>query len=166
MMMRAFRNPAVARIFAAYPPGVRRRMLTLRAKIFAVARSIDGVGEIEETLKWGEPAYVTAESKSGSTIRIDWKPSKPDRYAMYFICTTDLVETFRTLYPHEFTYEGNRAITFALDQAITWDSLAFCIGAALTWQRERKSQGRDARAASTGSKRPGTARNARRRRAR
>ena len=155
--MQPFLNPAVARIFAAYPPRARRRMLALRAKIFAVARSIDGVGEIAETLKWGEPAYVTAESKSGSTIRIDWKPSKPDRYAMYFICTTDLVDTFRTLYPHEFTYEGNRAITFGLDQTIAQDSLAFCIGAALTWRRERLSRRNDARAASSGSKRPGTA---------
>jgi hypothetical protein len=33
--------------------------------IFDVARQTKGVGKLQETLKWGEPAYVTAESGSG-----------------------------------------------------------------------------------------------------
>ena len=70
--------------------------------ILTTAATTQGVGELQETLKWGEPAYVTAETGSGSTIRIDWKKSEPDQYAMYFNCNTNLVATFRTLFPHDF----------------------------------------------------------------
>ena len=53
------------------------RLMTLRALIFDVAAKTDGVGALDETLKWGEPAYLTR-SKSGSTIRLGWKASAPD----------------------------------------------------------------------------------------
>ncbi len=93
---------------------------------------------IEETLKWGEPAYVTSETKSGSTVRIDWKKSKPGQYFMYFICTTNLVETFKTMFPNDFKYEGNRALVFSEDEEIPMDSLAICVAAALTYQRNKR----------------------------
>jgi len=57
----------------------------------------------------GQPSYLTAESKSGSTIRIDQVKAEAGQYAVYFHCQTDLVETFRELYP-ELSYSGNRAI--------------------------------------------------------
>jgi hypothetical protein len=140
--MRPFQNASVAKVFDAYPANFRRKLLALREKIFRVADSIDGVGQLEETLKWGEPAYVTVETKSGSTIRIHWKKSNPTQYAMYFICTTGLVETFRTLFPDDFKYEGNRAILFAEKDEIPDDALTFCIGTALTYQRDKRAKGR------------------------
>lgn len=138
--MTPFQDPAVARIFDAYPPGIRRRLLALRELIFRTAASIDGVGPLQETLKWGEPAYVTAESGSGSTLRIDWKrKAAPSQYAMYFHCQTSLVESFRTMFPHDFVYEGNRAIVFEQSQVLKTDALRLCIGAALTYHSSRKS---------------------------
>lgn len=71
---RPFANLAVAAHFAAYPSDVRRRMMALRELIFTTAAATDGVGELEEVLKWGEPDYLTSKSRSGSTIRIDWNP--------------------------------------------------------------------------------------------
>lgn len=56
-----------------------------------------GVGRLQETLKWGEPAYVTAESGSGSTIRINRHRKQDGQYAIYFHCRTNLVDTFRSL---------------------------------------------------------------------
>ena len=50
-----------------------------------------------------------AETRSGSTVRVGWNKSTPWRYFMYFICTTNLVETFKTIFPHDFKCEGNRA---------------------------------------------------------
>jgi hypothetical protein len=93
---------------AALPPDVSGRLLEIRALIFNSAAA-EEVGQITETLKWGEPAYLTSQSKSGSTIRIGWKPSDPERYAVYFNCQTTLVDTFRTLFP-EMNFNGNRAI--------------------------------------------------------
>ena len=133
--MKPFENVDVKKVFDGYPASMRRNLLALREHILRTAASTEGVGEIEETLKWGEPAYVTSQRKSGSTIRIAWKKASPTRYAMYFNCQTTLVETFRTLFPRDFTFEGNRAITFDESDAIPSDALAFCIAAALTYHR-------------------------------
>lgn len=51
--MKAFVDPAVEAHFSAFPPPVRTKMLSLRDLIFKVAAATDGVGEIQETLKWG-----------------------------------------------------------------------------------------------------------------
>ena len=97
-------------MFSAYPEPLRARLLALRRLIFDTARTTGGVGALEETLKWGQPSYLTSETKSGSTIRIDRVKSAANRYAVFFHCQTDLVETFRELYPTELSYGGNRSI--------------------------------------------------------
>jgi Domain of unknown function (DU1801) len=135
--MQKFENAAVEHAFAAYPLAMRRKLLALRALIFKTAASIPTVGKLEETLKWGEPAYLTSQSKSGSTIRIDWKKSKPSQYAMYFNCQTSLVETFRTLFPNEFKFEGDRAIVFDESDPLPIEALTFCVAAALTYHRDK-----------------------------
>ena len=133
-------NPAVAKAFDAYPPNMRRKLLSLRELILRTAATTEGVGELDETFKWGEPAYLTSQSGSGSTVRIDWKAARPNQYAMYFNCQTNLVETFRSLFPREFSYEGNRAIVFKDSEPVPTDALAFCVAAALTYHRKGKAQ--------------------------
>jgi hypothetical protein len=51
--VKPFQNAAVARVFEAYPPRMRRKLLALRRLIFDTAASTEGVGKLEETLKWG-----------------------------------------------------------------------------------------------------------------
>lgn len=138
--MTPFADPAVAQVFDAYPPGLRRKLLALRELIFETAAATAGVGRLEETLKWGEPAYVTAETGSGSTVRIDRKKGSATRYAMYFHCQTGLVDTFRTLFPGEFSFEGRRAIVFDEADVVPVDGLRICIEAALTHHLRRKSR--------------------------
>jgi hypothetical protein len=135
--VKPFKSTVVAQVFETYPESARHKLFALRDLIFRTAAATDGVGKIEETLKWGEPAYVTHESKSGSTIRIAWKKSVPTQYSIYFNCQTNLVETFRTLFPSDFKFEGNRAIVFTVSEIVPTDSLAFCIAAALTYHRNK-----------------------------
>lgn len=98
-----------------------------------------GVGALQETLKWGQPSYLTPETKSGSTIRID-RVKSSNQVAVYFHCQTDLVATFRELYPDELTYSGNRAVMLGADDAIPEAALRHCIALALTYHlRKRKS---------------------------
>ncbi|NOT19789.1 MAG: DUF1801 domain-containing protein [Sideroxydans sp.] len=115
---------------------MRSKLLSLRELIYRTAAETDGVGGLEETLKWGEPAYLTT-NKSGSTIRLGWKKSAPSQCALYFHCQTNLIETFRTLFPNEFKFEGNRAIVFEEVAPLPMDSLAFCIAAALTYHHNK-----------------------------
>ena len=120
--MRPFTNPAVKAKFNSYPAKVRRKMLALRELVFRTASSTPNVGEIEETLKWGEPAYVTVNGR-GTTVRMDWKARSPQQYAMYFHCQTNLVETFRMMFPRDFKFERNRALAFAIEEKIPKDDV-------------------------------------------
>ena len=72
-------------------------------------------------------------------MRIGWKRANPTQYAMYFHCQTNLVETFRTLFPADFRFEGNRALLFDEAQAIPEDALEFCIAASLTYRLRKRS---------------------------
>jgi hypothetical protein len=105
-----FSDPAVDAVFATYPKPLKARLLALRRLIFETAAATKGVGELQETLKWGQPSYLTAATKSGSTVRIDQVKASVNQYAVYFHCQTDLVATFRELYPKVLTTAGNRAI--------------------------------------------------------
>lgn len=134
-----FADPAVQRVFDAYPDAVRGSMLELRELVFRTAAETPGVGLLDETLKWGEPAYLTSATGSGSTVRMDWKARHPRQFALYFHCKTDLVETFRTLFPHEFAFEGNRALLFTVGERIPADSTAFCVAASLTYHLRKKT---------------------------
>ncbi|WP_129776460.1 DUF1801 domain-containing protein [Peristeroidobacter soli] len=142
--MTPFRDPAVKAKFDAYPKHARPKLLALRELLFQTAAATAGVGEIEETLKWGEPAYVT-KNKSGSTVRMDWKQKAPDHYALYFHCQTDLVETFRTLFPDDFAFDGNRALIFAIDDPIPKDAVAMCLARALTHHLKAQLDGNQRR---------------------
>src|ERR1700738_2580309 len=105
-----FESAVVAAAFRAYPDALRARLLDLRQLIFDTAAATPGVGAVEEALKWGQPSYATAETGSGSPIRIDRVRSAPAQYAMYFHCQTDLVASFRELYSGELQFGGNRSI--------------------------------------------------------
>ncbi len=131
-------NPEVAAVFDGYPRKMREKLLFLRQLILDTAAETEGVGELEETLKWGEPSYLTPKTKSGSTVRIDWKARDPDQYAIYFKCTTNLVESFREKYPEEFQYGGNRSIVFQKDEEVPVRELKDCISMALTYHLRKK----------------------------
>jgi hypothetical protein len=132
-----FTDPKVAATFASYRPQARQRLMRLRTLILETARETPGVGALDEALKWNEPAYLTTQSKSGSTIRIN-QLSDPTRYAMFFNCNTDLVDSFRTLFPTTFRYQGNRAIEFSLTDRVPVEELKVCIAMALTYHRRKK----------------------------
>lgn len=135
----SFSDGNVARVFAAYPAHIRARLMTLRAIIVDTAARLDCVGPLEETLKWGQPSYLTAASRSGSTIRIDRVKSDDSRVAMYFHCQTDLVATFRELYPTQMEYGGNRSILFDTTAKIPEKALRHCVGLALTYHARKIS---------------------------
>lgn len=131
-------NPEVASVFDSYPSKIRTKLMFLRQLILDTAESIEGVGEIEETLKWGEPSYLTPKTKSGSTIRIAWKKAKRDQYSMYFKCTANLVPAFKNKYPNVFNFSGNRSIDFNKDDEVPVKELKSCIALALTYHLNKK----------------------------
>ena len=79
---------------------------------------------MEETLKWGEPSLIT---KKVSTLRMDWKEKTPDQYAMYFQCTSRLIDNFKLVFGNTFNFDDKLAIIFQLNQNIPEEELKWCI---------------------------------------
>lgn len=125
-------SPKVETIFANYPPFVCNKMVYLRKLVIETAKEMPEVEVLEETLKWGEPSFVT---KNGSTLRMDWKAKTPHQYALYFQCTSRLVNTFKLVFGQKFQYEGTRAIVFNLNQVIPELELKKCIQATLRYHK-------------------------------
>ncbi len=132
-----FTNLEVAAIFDNSSKNVRDCLMDLRQLIFDTAESISEVGELEETLKWGQPSYLTTKSKSGSMIRIDKIKNQPDKYAIYFLCQTTLVESFREIFGEKLVYEGNRAIHLDANDKMPIDDLTQRISMALTYRLKK-----------------------------
>lgn len=134
-----FAEENVKAVFAEYPPALRDRLLDLRALIFETARHTKGVGALQETLKWGQPSYLTPESKSGSTIRIDRVKSEDGKYAAFFHCQSDLVPYFRELHGDEIAFEGKRAMIFDEKDPLPKDAVRHCLALALTHHLRKKA---------------------------
>jgi hypothetical protein len=131
-------NPEVEAVFNSYPEEIKSKLIFLRHLIYDTAAAIEEIGEIEETLKWGEPSYLTPKSKSGSTIRIAWKESKDEQYSMFFKCTANLVPAFKEKFPQTFKFGGNRSIDFNLNDNVPVQELKQCIALAMTYHLNKK----------------------------
>ncbi len=130
---------AVAAAFAAFPAEIRRQLLDVRLLIFDVAARTPGVGPLTETLKWGEPAYLTEASGSGTTIRLGRVKSPTGTGAVFVNCRTSLVEDFRTHFPDSFTYQGDRAILLPTTGDLPESALSLCLAMALTYHRSGRT---------------------------
>ena len=131
-----FDSLEVAIVFDAYPELIRTNLMHLRELIFNAAETTEGVGELEEALRWGEPSYLTTKSKSGSIIHLDSKD--PTQYGIYVHCQTDLIARFKDIYPGQFNYDGNRGILFEKSDKVPDDKLSNFISMALTYHLDKK----------------------------
>lgn len=120
--------PEVAAVFASYPAGAVSVLRRLRELIFRIARDAEA-GPVEETLRWGEPAYI---APKGSTVRLG--VTKAGAPALFVICTTSLIEDFRIIVGDKFAFEGTRAVVFAPGAPVDEEALALLIRAALTYK--------------------------------
>ena len=137
--MRRFADPRVASRFKSYPAPLRARLMMLRQLVFDAAAATPGAGRLTETLKWGQPSYLTEETGAGTTVRID-RLKTGDGYAIYFHCQSGLVGQFRELYPDTFTYEGQRAMHFAAKDRLPVRELSHCVALALTHHLRKKAK--------------------------
>jgi hypothetical protein len=112
-------------------------LLDVRRLILQTAAETEGVGPVTETLKWGEPAYLTMASGSGSTIRLGRVPSSARDCAVLFNCRTTLIETFRGQFADVFGFEKNRALLLSTASPLPETELSICLRMALTYHRRR-----------------------------
>lgn len=120
-----------------FPEQLAERLVQLRQLILKTASENSAIGPLEETTKWGEPAFLTSATGSGTTVRINRHKKSPDKYALYVHCQTDLVERYRQLYDDELTFDGNRAVVFDSKEELPVDAAKHCIAMALTYHLPR-----------------------------
>lgn len=129
------RPPAdVDAAFEAMPKARRDDLLGLRRIILELGEELD-VGPLTETLKWGEPAYLTEATKAGTTIRLGLRDDGP---AVFFNCNTTLVEGFRADFPDMFRFEGKRALVMTNSDKNAQQALRLCLSRALTYHRDKR----------------------------
>ena len=127
-------------LFKHHSSLLRSALLDMRKIILDVAQSIEGVGPIEEALRWGQLSFITTRTKSGSTIRIDALRSDPNKYAVYVHCQSGLIDDFRTRYPKQMTYIDQRSIEFTVGEPLPMAELKHCISLALTFHLRKKTE--------------------------
>ena len=126
-------DPKVAAAFDAIAPAQRAALLALRGLILETAAETPEVGPLVETLKWGEPAYLPARARVGTTVRISALKGSADGYAMHVNCKTSLLESYRHLYPDTFGFEGQRAVLLSTQRPVPEAALKHCVALALTY---------------------------------
>lgn len=128
-------DKAVQHRFSQYPAPILPLLQQVRRLIFQIAAELD-LGQVEETLKWGEPSYsIKSSVKIASPVRIDWKLTSPEQYYVFFNCHTKLVDTFRELYGEQLEFQGNRAIVLNIATPFLEPAIKHCLRMALTYQK-------------------------------
>lgn len=125
----------VAHVIEHYPVKAKSVFNNVRKIVISAAKASGGLDNTTETLKWGEPSYL---ADGGSTVRMKWTEKEPDQFFLYFNCNSILVETFKELYRDEFTYDGNRAMSFPLKGKIPTAALKHCITMSMQYHKLKK----------------------------
>ena len=128
-----FNDPKVAEIFFSYPQKIREKLLFLRALVFKTTKETSGAGTLEETLKWGEPAYITVNPKSETTIRINQTRANPEKYALFVNCRTNLINRYKQKFENQLIYDGSRGLMLHVDEKLPADKIKYCITLALIY---------------------------------
>jgi hypothetical protein len=129
--MTAITNPKVQAAFDAFPAAARETAMVLRDLIFDEAAQNNAVGALDETLKWGQPSYLTTASKSGTTLRIG--VPKQGGCAIYAHCATTVISSYAEAFSDRDVIEGNRAVHFASARDLAPDRIRLLIRHALTY---------------------------------
>lgn len=112
-MVPEFASQEVARVFDGFEARAREGLLRLRGLIFECAAQMPEVGRVEEALRWGQPAYLTPETKAGSTLRLGrFGVLKTGGFAIFAHCQTDIISSYAQSFGGMDRIDGNRAVVF------------------------------------------------------
>ncbi|MEM7327289.1 MAG: DUF1801 domain-containing protein [Pseudomonadota bacterium] len=128
--------PDVAQVMAACPPAAANALSCLRDLIFETASALPEAGSIRETLKWGQPSFLTEAPRSGTTIRLGWDDAG-EHISLFVHCQTTLIDAWRERYSAPLVFVGNRELRIPLNQPFPRAALRHCIAMALTYHSRK-----------------------------
>lgn len=129
----------VLRVFSSYQTDHQTILLKIRQLIFETASTDKCIGPLTETLKWGEPAYLTEETKSGSTLRLGISKDSQGP-AVFVSCNTALIQNFKQLGSDSLSFIPPREISFPEWKDDVCEALRRCIYMTLTYHLNKKSK--------------------------
>lgn len=117
--------------YASFPQPARDGLLALRDLIFDLAADLP-VGDVDESLKWGQPSYTTTGEKSGTPVRLSL--TKQGDIAILTHCQSTVIGDFRAICDPSLTFDGNRALHLDPSAPIPTAEITPLIRAALTYR--------------------------------
>lgn len=105
--------PEVQVVLSTWPDTAQRHLLAIRDILFDVAAQSD-VGALDESLKWGQPAWRPRAPRTGSTLRFGWSAQNPAALMAFVNCRTDLAGQMSTRFPNAYDNDGRRSLAFDL----------------------------------------------------
>ena len=123
-------SPGIPSVFQSFPENIRSDLLRLREMIFEVQAETPEAGEIEESLKWGQPSYATR-PKTGTPLRL--AATKSGGFGLFVHCQSRVIPELETTFPGEFELDGNRGVLFSPGDVLPEDKLKIMIARALTY---------------------------------
>ena len=127
----------IRKVFEQYPGVQKNALLALRKLILETAEETPGVGVVEETLKWGQPSYLTSQTKSGTTIRIDILKHSETHIGLFVHCQTDLISRFQRMFGDAITTDGKRVIILDGRELLPLGILKPCIAMAFRYHLDK-----------------------------
>ena len=128
--------PDVAAVLETCPDTARAHVDALRALILETASELPEVGALSETLKWGQPSFLTPQTKSGTTLRLGWSETGAT-ISLFVHCQTSLVGDWRARYGDELTFVGNRELSIPTEQPLPEAPIKHCVAMALTYHARK-----------------------------
>lgn len=120
-----------------WPTRAQEAFSTLRALCHATADELE-IGPLEESLKWGQPAWRPTKPNTGSTLRVMWHENTPDLLSLYVGCKTDLAARMRDIYPDLPQNDGRRHIAIRLSDPLPLDAMSHLASMTFAYHKSRK----------------------------
>lgn len=133
-----FASEDVERTFESADREARKGLLTLRALIFESAKALPQAGRVEETLRWGQPAYLTPDTKAGTTLRLG--PHKQARFALFVLCQSRVIPDYIAAFPAWDRIDGTRAVLFDCAEEVEPLRHGWLIRHALTYHLAKRER--------------------------
>ncbi len=125
-------SPEVKIAFEQLPLESQPVLRALRSVIYDVAQGEPRIGEIEESLKWGDPAYRSVRPQTGTTLRLGAR--KDGRFGLFVPCSTSLIEQFKEDIPGLYDIDGTRGVILTAQSDPFAEPLRLLIHRALTYR--------------------------------
>ena len=121
-----------------WPDPAQAHFVALRGLVHEVAAAAN-IGQLDESLKWGQPAWRPVRPRVGSTLRVDWSASAPERLMAFVDCKTNLASEMETRFPGQFSNDGRRALGFDLGAPLDRDAVWTLAHLTLTYHRAKRA---------------------------